>query len=367
MSDVRASLRKKDEAGRLLGSVRARTSAAAADLFLAPELRLTEWQRSTMAGLLARLVRTIEDDLRAGIADYFTADRHDAVHAALTASHVAIALPILQRARGLADADLVNLLVRRAEEYRLHRQAQSPARPSGGSVLLELIRDEDEDIAAEAMALLIAHSRRFDLAVEGDAARTELPAELEHRLVWTVAAAIRHYLIEQHEVPGEQADEALASAAVRLIAGYDEADALEARCMRLARRLWEKKRLDDDLVERLAADGGLPMFLAAMAVRCALHFASAWDIFADPSRRGAALLLLAADIARPQAASILLSLQAPGDLVHGRAADDVAEQLDLYDMTDGFEARAALRLWQVDAAYRQAIGSIGAAGGEEPA
>jgi hypothetical protein len=297
MSDSRvARAGGRDEGALLLGGARARATVAAADLFLPEGLRLSEWQRTTMADLLAKLIRTIEDDLRASLAESFPAGAHDAVHAALTSSHVAIALPILMRSKGLTDQDLVNTLIRRAEEHRLHRSA--------------------------------------------------------------VAAALRHYLVEQHAIPGEQADEALAMAAVRLIAAYDEGDALEARCMRLARRLWETGRLDDVLVERLAADGGLPIFLAAMAVRTALHYAAAWEIFADPSRRGAALLLLAAEIGREQAASILLSLHAPGELVHGAAAADVAEQLDLYDMTDGFEARAALRLWQVDPAYRAAIGTI---------
>lgn len=358
MSEGREAVNDRDEAGRLLGSAAARASAAATDLFLPKRFRLTEWQRRTMADLFAKLVRAIEDGLRAALADRFEGEQYEAVHAALTSARVEIALPILKRARGIGDDELVTILMRRSEEHRLRLHADAALRPAREPVLLALIRDADEIVAAEAMALVIAGARRFDLFDEPAMARTELPADIEHRLTWTVAAALRHYLIAQHDIAGEAADEAIAAAAVRLIAGYDEADALEARCMRLARRLWETKRLDDDLLEGLAADGGLPLFLAAIAARTALPFAAAWEIFADPSRRGGALLLLAADIARPQAASIMLSLAAPGETVHGVAATDVTEQLDLYDMTDGFEARAALRLWQVDPAYRAAISRI---------
>jgi hypothetical protein len=46
------------------------------------------------------------------------------------------------------------------------------------------------------MAVLVARSRRLDRFQEPVLARTELPAELQHRLVWTIAAARRAYLVD---------------------------------------------------------------------------------------------------------------------------------------------------------------------------
>jgi hypothetical protein len=135
-----------------------------------------------------------------------------------------------------------------------------------------------------------------------------------------------------------------------LLAAYDEGDSLEARSMRLARRLHETKRLSDDLVEQALAQGALPLFTAALAVRTALGFASAWEILCDPRGRGIVFLLSAAGFARAQAAAILLSL----------ATDEeaVAARLDLFDVTGAAFAAEALRLWQVNPGYREAIAEI---------
>ena len=64
------------------------------------------------------------------------------------------------------------------------------------------------------MALVIARSRRFDRFEEPVLAEAELPAELHHRLVWLVAAALRHYLVQQHGLAGVDAAIEAAAAAV---------------------------------------------------------------------------------------------------------------------------------------------------------
>ena len=103
------------------------------------------------ASLLARLVRSIEDALRAPLAERFAS--HDALHAALTSARVPIALPILERAGSLGDHDLGTVLVRRVEEHRFWKAyGQSTAE----DLLFELVRDPDQAIAADAMDLVIA-------------------------------------------------------------------------------------------------------------------------------------------------------------------------------------------------------------------
>ena len=108
--------RQSDAARLLLAAARERFAVAAADLLLPDRARLTEWQRLTAAALLTRLVRGLEDEMRARLAVRF--EDHEALHAALSSAHVPIALPILERAQALRDADLSNVLVRRVEEHR---------------------------------------------------------------------------------------------------------------------------------------------------------------------------------------------------------------------------------------------------------
>src|ERR671914_278446 len=162
--------RKSDAARLLLAAARERFAVAATDLLLPDLARLTEWQRLTAAGLLSRLVRSIEDDLRVRLAARFQA--HDALHAALSSAHVPIALPILDRAQVLRDADLTTILVRRVEEHRFWKaRAAQPSDEGADEYLFDLVRDPDETVAAEAMELVIARSRRFDRFQEPTMAR----------------------------------------------------------------------------------------------------------------------------------------------------------------------------------------------------
>lgn len=349
MSDDRLSRGESNDDARLLhAAVRERLAAAAADIRLPPELRLSEWQRTTVSAIIAKLVRAVEDELRTTLADTPAALGNDALHAALTSAHVSIAAPILDRSGAHADIPLVAALIRRAEEHRRARTRGT----AETALLLELVRDKDEVVSEQAMAMLIAHSRRFDRFSEPVAARTELPAELEHRLVWRVAAALRLYMVEHHKVAPAAADEAVVDSATRLLSAYDEGDSLEARAMRLARRLDEMGRLDDELLERTISEGSLPLFLAAIAVRASIANFSAWEIVSDPRRRGPALLLRAAEVERQYAASILLNL--------GDSEEEVAAQIDLFEVTPASTARETVRLWQVDPGYREALTEIAA-------
>ena len=342
---------KSDAARLLLAAARERFAVAATELLLPERTRLTEWQRLTAASLLARLVTGIEDQLRAALAEHFR-DR-EALHAALASAHVPIALPILERAAVLGDRELGTILVRRVEEHRFWK---AYAGGGGDEHLLELMRDADPDIAADAMDLVTARSRRFDRFQEPVMGRVELPADLQHRLVWLVAAALRHYIVQQHGIAA--VDAAIEQAASALLSAYDEGDAFEVRAMRLARRLERAGRLDGPLLARLLGEGSLPLFIAGAAARAGLDYAAAWEVLSDPRGRGPALLLRAAAVERADAAAILLLLNAHGRLFSGTEGDAAEQQLELYDGVDEGNARDVLRLWQADPGYRASVARI---------
>lgn len=339
---------REDDARLLHAATRERLAVAAADLAIPERLRLSDWQRSTASALNAKLVRTVEDELRAALLKTEAVRAHDALSAAFGSAHVPIAGPLLERSTAPLDRGLVSALVRRTDEHRRSRGRGAGEMP----LLIELIQDQDSHVAEHAMSILIAQSRRFDSFSEPAAAHTELSAELEHRLVWRVAAALRRYMVDTHTVDPVAADEVIVAAAERLLAAYDEGDALEARAMRLAKRLRETDRLTDGLIERSLSEGSLSMFLAAVAVRTSLSQASAWEILSNPKGRGAVFLLKVAGVERGHAASMLLALAA--------SEEEVPPQVDLFDVTDLSTARDALRLWQVNPGYRDAIAELSA-------
>ena len=342
--------RQSDAARLLLAAARERFAVAATDLLLPDSVRLTEWQRLTAASLLNRIVRGIEDSLRTRLAVAF--EGHEGLHAALSSAHVPIALPILERAQVLRDADLSNILVRRVEEHRFWKKASAER----DAYLFELVRDADEEIATEAMAVVIARSRRFDRFQDPTVGQIELPAELQHKLVWMVAAALRQYISQQHSVLS--VDGAVEAAASAMIAGYDEGESLEAHALRLARRLHHGRRLDGTALARIAGEGVLPFFIAGLSVLCALDHVAAWEVLSDPRGRGPALMLRAAGIGREEAAAILLALNERGPFISGVESDAVAEQLELFDTVDEAAARDVLRLWQAHPSYRASVARI---------
>jgi uncharacterized protein (DUF2336 family) len=343
MSDQRATgLDRGGEGARLLKAAARQRAVVLADLFLPEPLRLTDWQRATVRFLLERLVRTIEDELRASLADHFADE--ESVHAGLTSAQVEIAQPLLDRSAALQDGELLAALLRRAEEHRLYRSS-APNAVEG--LLRALIRDPAAGVSGEAMAVLVGTSRRLDRFLEPVAARTELSPDLQHRLVWTVAAALRVYLTDRHGIDPARADEAVAAAASTMLDSYDEADRLEARAARLVERLDSSGRLDDASIARFATEGSLPLLLAGLGARTGLGYASVWEIAVAPGGRGAALLVRAAGLARDEAAAILLRLFEDEEVI--------AAQIDLFDTLDAEQAALALRLWMLDPAYRSAL------------
>lgn len=352
MAEAGSKRRERSDAARLLlAAARERFAVAATDLLLPEQARLTEWQRLTASNLLSRLIRSIEDALRVPLAEHFAAQ--ESVHAALSSAHVPIVLPILERAGALSDSDLGTVLVRRVEEHRFWKAYGQGA---GEDLLYTLVRDADPDLASEAMEMVIARSRRFDRFQEPVIGHVDLPAELQHKLVWLVAAALRHYLVQQHGL--RAVDAAVEAAASGFIAQYDEGAGLEAAAVRLARRLHALGRLDGAFLTRALSEGMLPLFIAGLGVRAGLDHAAAWEILSDPRGRGPALLLRAGTIERDDAAAILLLLNTRGRLFSGAEGDAAAEQLELYDSLDSMSAAEVMRLWQADPAYRASVARL---------
>lgn len=352
MAEARSARQEGSDAARLLlAAARERMAVAATDLLLPDRARLTEWQRMTAGSLLVRLVRSVEESLRSVLIEPFSG--HDALREALSSARVQIALPILERAGVLADEDLTATLVRRVEE---HRFWQSRSTPSTSELLFELIGDADENVAANAMELVVARSRRFDRFEDPTMGEVELPAELQHRLVWMVAAALRQYIVQQHHVAA--VDGPVERVATELLGGYDESRSLESTALRLARRLHLARRIDGPFLVRVIEGGFLPLFIASLAMLCRLDPQAIWEIYSDPRGRGPVLLVRAAGIEREEAASLFFVLASRGPAFSGLEGEQASEQLELYDTIDTASARDVLRLWQANPAYRSSIARI---------
>lgn len=337
MSDVRPS-GEGDGAARLLASARTRLHAITADLALPNEHRLTEWQRTTVAALLATLVRDLEDELRGHLLEQPPPTVPEALRAALASAALPLAVPVLKSTPLVAEPQLVGLLMRRAEEHRLTGTSLEQG------VLAILAGDDDAAVAAAAMGLLVARNSRFDAFQEPVVGRSDLPADLRYRLLWTVAAALRGYMVGQHRLDAGLVDQWVAAAVGVALPGYDEGAGVEARAVRLAGLLAARGRIDDGLAARAGEEGNLPLLLALLAYRAGLPLESAWELLTDEA--GAPLLMRGAGVGRAAAGTILLRLG---------GASTAAARLDRFDTLSETQAARLIAPWRVDPAYRAAI------------
>ncbi|SNS09143.1 Uncharacterized conserved protein, DUF2336 family [Sphingomonas laterariae] len=353
-----------DSAERLLGDAaraqaagRERVRLALIDLFLPDGRRLRDIERAAAANLLQRLVATVEDDLRDRIGQRI--ETRDAVLAtALTAGATPIAAPMIEHAGMLRDAELVGLVLRRAEEHRLSialrlaaaRVAEFAPEPP----LIDMLVDDAEPAIAEAaMAMIVAESRRIDRFQDPVLARTDLPAEVQHRLIWRVAACLRRYMIEIGRLDPATADREVGAAAQALLAGYDESATLEGRAIALALLLRADGRLSDALIGRALGEGRVALTVAALALRAGIEFGVAWDMLFDADGSRLAVLLSAIGMDTATAADILFRC-VPSDM----DPETAAGRVEAFMALDRGRAEETLRPWRLDPAFRNAIDDL---------
>ena len=201
------------------------------------------------------------------------------------------------------------------------------------------------------LALLAAETRRFGDLGEPRFGVTDLPAELLHRLLWCGAAALRDYLARTSGLDPAVRDEALAGVVQDRLAAHNEGRSLASVAMRLALAVPS----DDLLLVELFQGGRFSLFVAMLAVRARLEFGPAFLLAADPSLGALAVLLRAIETPTQVAAPILLQMAAVNGLSDQKLEERVNDFLDL----DADAAREAVRPWQLDRAFRDAIADIG--------
>ena len=324
------------------------------DFFLPDAHRASDRTRATMARLLDQLVGALEADLRASLAEDF-ADS-PSLAAALNSGRVAIAMPILARSKILRDGDLIGLLLARAEEHRIVAGLLRIAEADAGDELPAPPLIDDPETLADDTALRLAEARRFDRSHEAAIDPRDLPADLLHRLLWWIAAALRDYMVRVHDEDAARVDQAIVVAATARLTGHDEGEAMDALAMRLARR-WHMLGVDSDIrLHDALRHGRFALFVAMLAVRGGIAHDVSRAMAADPGIERLAVLLKATAVGRDVAVSILFEMAAINGLPEPLLIDCVDDLAALHPA----DAREAIRPWRLDRGYRSAVADLSA-------
>lgn len=317
------------------------------DLFLADEGRLDDRVRARVTDALTRLVEGIATDLRrhaarvlAGIGDTARAE------AVLADRDVIVRLT---RAGLLRDVDLLDELIAQvrmdviAEALPIAQVATDVP-----SVLVRLTEVPDTVVAKAASALLVAQNRRQAANGNGTAEPAMLAADVQHRLVWRAAAALR-------ERDDPAADRAIAQAAVRSLAAYDEGDRPEALAMRLAAAIDARPaELGPLLIEALGGRN-VQLFAGVLAHALGLDQDQLRAMVVEPEGERLWLALRAVSLDRSTIAHVALVLS---EADPRRDIEAFADRLDAIAAVPADEAAAALAPFALDRDFRAAVAAL---------
>lgn len=324
-------------AAAALGRADRRLALTIHDFFLDDEARLDDRTRVTLAVTLAAMVAAVEGDIRRRAARTLTA-----------AGEGTSVLDRLIAAGLVRDPAMMRELIDRTKLDLLADALPSsaPDDPGAASLLARLTASADTYVAGAARAVMAAEGRRRTFLDTGRLANTELPAELHHRLVWWVAAAIHEQLADA------AAGRVIADAALHGLSGHDESDRIEGAAVRLAAAIDPQPGELPALLTHALGDRNLAVFVALLAFALRTDFPVARLLVVtggDPLW----LALRAIDLDRASIAKIGLALS--GNI------EAFADQLDTIMAIEPIDARAALSSLSLPADFRAAASALAAA------
>ncbi len=341
-----------------------------ADLRTPAAYRLTEMDRAQMAGIIARLIHSVELDLRLNLADALpvTGSRHGELLRTLADDRIEIAQPALEHHADVIDQKLIRLVKARSDEHRLILSLQEQA--SHGVQLLHngmsrdvmetLLRHREPQVSRRAMEYLVAETRRTDRFDEPIISLTELPGGLLEKLVWMVAAALRNPLIRDFGVAVADLDDALQTGARRVLLEQGEQQNLHGRAQRLVHQIDELGELTDAFLLRCLRQQKVYLFVTGLAQKANVNFQTMWNIFTDKSLRSLAVLARAIGMSRDAVSAMLLALSDAYSGHDARAPENAVELLTLFDDINAKQAHEALKIWNRDPGYQDALDRLSA-------
>jgi hypothetical protein len=329
-----------------------RLAGTIADFYFDSDARLDDRTRLMLVHVLGTIVGAIESDIRRHAARLLHGAGSTRAGEAVLKAGAGSVIDRLTRAGLLRDEELMEELVARVRHDLI--AASLPievAEPDAASLLVRLAGVPDGVVASAAAALLAAESRRRVANDHGSIGGSELPAELHHRLVWWVAAAIR----DGSTGGTREEDRAITDAAERCLAAHDEGERPDAVATRLAAALDARpNELAAVLVESIG-DRRLSLFVAVLAHALGIAFDQARAITLDPEGDRLWLALRALDMDRPTIARIGFALS---EADPRRDVEAFADALDAIVSVGVEDARASLTPLALNRDLRMALRAL---------
>jgi hypothetical protein len=324
---------------------RGRLSTVRTDFFLNPAEHLTEQERALMTAMLHCLVGDIAGEIRAALPAGWTSANDDD----------AAIVEALTRAGLVDDAELMALLLRRADEERISTAARARSGRREARAVQGLVSHHEGAVSAAAMALILARGRRRDRFGQCLAGFDDLPRETAERLVHAIAAALRHDVASARG--SAAADSELVSAAGRLLDRHEPARSIESLIAAVVATLDKSGGLTDELLLACGQEGEVGFLAEVLGRRAGITGIVALDELLSGEAGPVMALLRLAGFSRELSAGLLASV---GDLL---GIDDPGAAIGVYDRMTADEVKAAASWLAAPAEYRAALDALGTRNG----
>ena len=302
------------------------------DFFLDPSERLTEQERALMTAMLHDLIAVLGAAIR------------EAAGGGTPEPEPAKIAAALGRAGLLDRRNLIRLFLRRADEQRILTVFAGHAGPRRLPLLPKLVSDGDPDVAAAAMALVVARGRRRDGFGQP---RVDL-SDLDRRDALALAHAVAVTLS-----PDADSDGHFANAATQVVDAIDPEESLDRAVDALIDALDRGGRANEALVEAASGEGEVALVAMLTARRAGINQPAVWDHLVNAGEGGLALVARMAGFGRRAAARLIADLGAT------TGSWSVEEEIARYDALGADEVAAALKHWRLPPDYRAAKSAIG--------
>ncbi|MCK5041721.1 MAG: DUF2336 domain-containing protein [Sphingomonadales bacterium] len=336
------------------------------DLFLSDSGRLNEHERALMSDILAKLIQTVEADLRKELS-HALADstvQFGEVALLLANDNADIARPILERSKLIQDKDLIDIIRMRTDEHRLAISIREGLSVDVSDALIEygnedviegLLKNGDSNLSGQAMEYLVAESRRLDRYQEPLLNRDDLPSELAHKMYWWVTAALRKRIVTEFDVDPLVVDDLLQQATTRALVVQGEGKGAVAKAQKMVHRMNKNEELTHQFLLQSLRQQRIPVFVAGMSELAHVDYDTAWQVFNDVRCESLAILAKAIGVGRSDFTSMYLLLTKARDGTEMRPANELKNILDLFDSVEEKTAIGAIQYWQQNKAYQMAI------------
>ncbi|WP_425062420.1 DUF2336 domain-containing protein [Pyruvatibacter mobilis] len=205
------------------GKARALIVRRLTDIALLPESQLMPQERQLVDQMLAQLIGHIEVDLRARLAARL-ADRADApqeVIVTLANDVIAVAQPLLERSRALADSDLVNIIAANGHDHWVAaaRRAELSSSVTDALIatcdpeaLMQIAGNEKALFSSKGYEKIVALSESQPELCAPLLGRRDLTPSLAHTMFWWASSRLRLEIVNRFTTDRRLLREALTDA-----------------------------------------------------------------------------------------------------------------------------------------------------------